>query len=86
MPWPHPKIPLQSLPSTTEIWKVLEYKFKAEEEGTKKFIISSYFYIKMFEFILAQGINCKLLKKKIKGREDRCSGDFPSGRNSYEIA
>ncbi|KAK2421509.1 hypothetical protein QL285_032131 [Trifolium repens] len=26
-------------PSATEIWKALEFKFKAEEEGTKKFLI-----------------------------------------------
>lgn len=33
--------------SATEIWKALELKFKTEEEGMKKFLISKYFNFKM---------------------------------------
>ena len=32
-----------------EIWKALEFKFKAEEEGTKKFLISKYFDFKFID-------------------------------------
>ena len=34
--------------SAKEIWDALEKKFKAEEEGTKKFLISQYFDFKFF--------------------------------------
>lgn len=42
--------------SIIEIWKALEFKFKVEEEGTKKFLISKYFHFKMLDSksILAQ--------------------------------
>ena len=35
--------------STVEIWNALEFKYKAEEEGTKKFLISKYFDFKMVD-------------------------------------
>lgn len=42
--------------SAMEVWKTLEFKFKAEEEVTKKFLISKYFDFKMMDSkpILAQ--------------------------------
>lgn len=54
--------------STTEIWKTLEFKFKAEEEGTKKFLISKYFDFKMLDskLILAQVHELQVLVNKIK--------------------
>lgn len=38
--------------SATKIWKALKFKIKAEEEGTKKFLISKYFDFKMIDFKL----------------------------------
>ena len=35
--------------SSREIWEVLENKYKAEEEGTKKFLISQYIDFKFFD-------------------------------------
>ena len=35
--------------SAKEIWTALEFKYKAEEEGTKKFLISKYFDFKMVD-------------------------------------
>ena len=32
-----------------EIWNALHYKYKADEEGTKKFLISKYFDFKFFD-------------------------------------
>lgn len=42
--------------SSTEIWKALGFKFKAEKEDMKKFLISKYFDLKMLDSksILAQ--------------------------------
>lgn len=39
--------------STTEIWKAFDFKFKAEEEGTKNFLISKFFN---FKFIYSKPI------------------------------
>ena len=33
-------------PSARKIWNALEFKYKAEEEGTKKFLVSKYFEFK----------------------------------------
>ncbi|XP_057452128.1 uncharacterized protein LOC130743934 [Lotus japonicus] len=54
--------------STVEIWKALEFKFKAEEEGTKKFLISKYFDFKMLDSkpILQQVHELQVLVNKIK--------------------
>ncbi|XP_058753877.1 uncharacterized protein LOC131627055 [Vicia villosa] len=54
--------------SAKEIWKALEFKFKAEEEGTKKFLISKYFDFKMLDSkpILAQVHELQVLVNKIK--------------------
>ena len=43
-------------PSAGKIWKALEFKYKAEEEGTKKFLITKYFEMKFVDNlpILAQ--------------------------------
>ncbi|KAL5573195.1 hypothetical protein UlMin_022792 [Ulmus minor] len=35
--------------SAKEIWTALEFKYKAEEEGTKKFLISKYFNFKFLD-------------------------------------
>jgi len=55
-------------PSAVEIWKALEYKFKAEEEGTKKFLVSSYFDFKMFDDkpILAQVHELQVIVNKLR--------------------
>ncbi|XP_050914781.1 uncharacterized protein LOC127129683 [Lathyrus oleraceus] len=54
--------------SAKEIWNALEFKFKAEEEGTKKFLISKYFDFKMLDskLILAQVHKLQVLVNKIK--------------------
>ncbi|XP_050916151.1 uncharacterized protein LOC127131267 [Lathyrus oleraceus] len=54
--------------SAKEIWNALEFKFKAEEEGTKKFLISKYFDFKMLDSnpILAQVHELQVLVNKIK--------------------
>lgn len=54
--------------SAVEIWKALEFKFKAEEEGTKKFLISKYFDFKMLDTkpILQQVHELQVLVNKIK--------------------
>lgn len=51
--------------SATKIWKAIEFKFKVEEECTKKFLISKYFYFKMLDSkpILAQVRECLFLHK-----------------------
>ena len=36
-------------PSAREIWNALEFKYKAEGEGTKKFLISKYFDFKIVD-------------------------------------
>ncbi|XP_050918443.1 uncharacterized protein LOC127135857 [Lathyrus oleraceus] len=54
--------------STKKIWNALEFKFKAEEEGMKKFLISKYFDFKMLDskLILAQVHELQVLVNKIK--------------------
>lgn len=54
--------------SAKEIWNALEFKFKAEEEGTKTFLISKYFDFKMLDSkpILAQVHELQVLVNKIK--------------------
>ncbi|XP_050916217.1 uncharacterized protein LOC127131337 [Lathyrus oleraceus] len=54
--------------SAKEIWNALEFKFKVEEEGTKKFLISKYFDFKMLDSkpILAQVHELQVLVNKIK--------------------
>ncbi|XP_050918467.1 uncharacterized protein LOC127135885 [Lathyrus oleraceus] len=54
--------------SATEIWKALEFKFKAKEEGTKKFLISKYFDFKFIDCkpILPQVHELQVLVNKIK--------------------
>lgn len=51
-----------------EIWKALEYKFKAEEKGTKKFLVSSYFDFKMFDDkpLLAQVHELQVIVNKLR--------------------
>src|SRR3954466_7658332 len=55
-------------PSAVEIWKALEFKFKAEEEGTKKFLISKYFHFKFVDAkpILPQVHELQVPVNKIK--------------------
>ncbi|XP_050875743.1 uncharacterized protein LOC127079406 [Lathyrus oleraceus] len=54
--------------SAKEIWNALEFKFKVEEEGTKKFLTSKYFDFKMLDSkpILAQVHELQVLVNKIK--------------------
>lgn len=54
--------------SATEIWKALEFKLKAEEEDTKKFLISKYFDFKMIDSksIIPQVHELQVLVNKIK--------------------
>ncbi|XP_022850034.1 uncharacterized protein LOC111372092 [Olea europaea var. sylvestris] len=51
-----------------EIWYVLENKYKAEEEGTKKFLISKYFDFKFFDNIplLPQVHELQIIVNKLK--------------------
>ncbi|XP_058755031.1 uncharacterized protein LOC131628179 [Vicia villosa] len=51
-----------------EIWKALELKFKAEDEGTKRFLISKYFDFKILDStpIIAQVHELQVLVNKIK--------------------
>lgn len=55
-------------PSAIEIWKALEFKLKAEEEGTKKFLISKYFDFKFIDCkpILPQVHELQVLVNEIK--------------------
>ena len=50
-------------PSAREIWNALEFKYKAEGEGTKKFLISKYFDFKIVDAkpIYHKCMNCKSL-------------------------
>lgn len=54
--------------SAKEIWNALENKYKAEEEGTKKFLISRYFDFKFLENIpiLPQIHELQVLVNKLK--------------------
>ncbi|KAI9156320.1 hypothetical protein LWI28_004333 [Acer negundo] len=54
--------------SVKEIWNALEYKYKAEEEGTKKFIISKYFDFKMIDEmpILSQVHELQIIVNKLR--------------------
>ena len=56
-----------STQSAKEIWDALEYKYKAEEEGTKKFLISKYFDFKMNDekAILAQVHELQVIVNKL---------------------
>ena len=54
--------------SAVEIWNALEFKYKAEEEGTKKFLISKYFDFKMVDDkpILVQVHELQVLANKLR--------------------
>ena len=54
--------------SAVEIWNALEFKYKAEEEGTKKFLISKYFDFKMVDDkpILVQVHELQALANKLR--------------------
>ncbi|XP_022883482.1 uncharacterized protein LOC111400299 [Olea europaea var. sylvestris] len=54
--------------STKEIWEALESKYKAEEEGTKKFLISKYFDFKFLDDIplLLQVHELQVIVNKLK--------------------
>ncbi|RVX02552.1 Retrovirus-related Pol polyprotein from transposon TNT 1-94 [Vitis vinifera] len=54
--------------STREIWEALENKYKAEEEGTKKFLISQYIDFKFFDEkpLLPQIHELQLIVNKLK--------------------
>ena len=54
--------------SAREIWKILKFKYKADEEGTKKFLIAKYFNLKMVDYnsILAQVHELQVLVKKMR--------------------
>lgn len=54
--------------SAKEIWKALKSKYKVEEEGTKKFLISKYFDFKFLENIplLSKVHELQVLVNKLK--------------------
>ncbi|CAA2961134.1 UBN2_2 domain-containing [Olea europaea subsp. europaea] len=54
--------------SAKEIWEVLENKYKAEDEGTKKFLISKYFNFKFLDNIplLPQVHELQVIVNKLK--------------------
>ncbi|URD90431.1 hypothetical protein MUK42_32793 [Musa troglodytarum] len=55
-------------PSTKAIWNTLEFKYQAEEEGTKKFLISKYFDYKFVDGkpILAQVHELEVIINQLK--------------------
>ena len=55
-------------PSAKEIWKALEFKYKAEEEGTKKFLIFKYFDFRFIDDkpILAQVHELQVIVNQLK--------------------
>ena len=56
-----------STQSARDIWNALEFKYKAEEEGTKKFLISKYFNFKMCDEkeILVQAHELQMIVNKL---------------------
>ncbi|KAL5537577.1 hypothetical protein UlMin_046084 [Ulmus minor] len=54
--------------SAKEIWTALEFKYKAEEEGTKKFLISKYFDFKFLDDkpLLSQIHELQIIFNKLK--------------------
>ena len=56
-------------PSTKEIWNALKFKYRAEEEGNKKFRISKYFDFTMFDdkLILSQVHELQVIVNKLRG-------------------
>ena len=56
-----------SIQLANEIWNALEYKYKVEEEGAKKFFISKYFDFKMNDekAILAQVHELQVIVNKL---------------------
>ena len=55
-------------PSAKEIWKALEFKYKAEAEGTKKFLIFKYFDFCFIDdkLILAQVHKLQVIVNQLK--------------------
>ncbi|GAV64739.1 UBN2_2 domain-containing protein [Cephalotus follicularis] len=57
--------------SAREIWTTLEFKYKAEEEGTNKYLIAKYFDFKMVDTkpVLEQVHELQVIVNKIHGRK-----------------
>ncbi|GAV60169.1 UBN2_2 domain-containing protein [Cephalotus follicularis] len=57
--------------SAKEIWTVLEFKYKAEEECTNKYLIAKYFDFKMVDTksVLEQVHELQVIVNKIRGRK-----------------
>ncbi|GAV86876.1 UBN2_2 domain-containing protein [Cephalotus follicularis] len=57
--------------STREIWTSLEFKYKAEGEGTNKYLIAKYFDFKMVDTkpVLEQVHELQVIVNKIRGRK-----------------
>ncbi|GAV87683.1 UBN2_2 domain-containing protein [Cephalotus follicularis] len=53
--------------STKEIWDVLEFKYRAEEQGTNKYLIAKYFYFKFVDTkpLLEQEHELQMIVNKI---------------------
>ncbi|URD81148.1 hypothetical protein MUK42_00250 [Musa troglodytarum] len=58
-------------PSAKAIWNDLEFKYQAEEEGTKKFLISKYFDYKFVDDkpILAQVHELQVIVNQLKAKK-----------------
>ena len=65
-------------PSARDIWNALEFKYKAEEEGTKKFLISKYFDFKMLDDkpILPQVHELQVIVNKLRAVKIELSESF----------
>ena len=67
--------------STRDIWNTLEFKYKAEEEGTKKFLISKYFDFKMLDGkpILPQVHELQVIVNKLRAVKIELPEQFQVG-------
>ena len=67
--------------SAAKIWKALEFKYKAEEEGTKKFLITKYFEMKFVDNlpILAQVHELQVIVNQLRAAEIELPEPFQVG-------
>ena len=67
--------------SARDIWNTLEFKYKAKEEGTKKLLISKYFYFKMLDGkpILPQVHELQVIVNKLRAAKIELPEQFQVG-------
>ena len=68
-------------PSAKAIWNALKFKYHAEEESTKKFLISKYFDYKFVDDkpILAQVHELQVIVNQLKAEKIELPGPFQVG-------